>query len=96
MHLGSLDKPLPASTARLDLSVNVPDACARLSGKVAHPKIVPGDDEDLLVLQYAAALETANLRIGARDDCVLDLVKRYRAAGKTEQVEVPDGRRKAR
>lgn len=79
---GRSEKPLPASTEQLSLSAEITDACAKLGGQVKHPAMRAGlDDLEIVVLRYAAALEEANTTIGAKDDCVRDLVARYRAAG---------------
>lgn len=76
---GRSDLP-PPSTERLDLSVNVTDACEELDRKVAHPPMRLNDDAERVVLAYVVALELANATIGANGDCVRDLRQRYAAA----------------
>ncbi|TMJ04326.1 MAG: hypothetical protein E6G97_07425 [Alphaproteobacteria bacterium] len=78
----------PASTERLDLSVDISAACEKLDKEVPHPVIRPGDDSDTIILTYAAALEVANATIGADRECKQDLRARYKAAqlaGKEKQ-----------
>lgn len=62
----------------------MPDACARLRGAVKHPAMRRDDDLEIVVLRYVAALEEANATIGAKDDCMRDLVAAYKAGGKKE------------
>jgi hypothetical protein len=69
-------KDLPAP-----LRAEIPDTCERQLANVPLPAIAPTDDARVAFLKDDAALITANGRITAGRECVVDLRRRYSSSG---------------
>lgn len=63
------------------LSVEIPDECKPLLQEVGSPPEIVGEDPLVRIVKFQAALDIANERIKASQNCIDLIIARYKQAG---------------
>lgn len=63
------------------LQVNITDECRKLPGKVTPPDVTEDSDYRAVAAEALSAVNTANKRFEARDECDQRVIDRYAKGG---------------